>query len=722
MIDVSLRRYLTLAVLSCACRHEALPDAAAQDAALRDTGSAVVVESSRGVASVAKAPSADAPKSPDVMAHASGQSEGGAYTQVTDSVDGNALRAKNRARLAGDRSPVTLLRAEPGPHAALDLGRRLCEAVVPVRPPETPVLLKPNIGGFDWFKDPAKNGGDNGIKGRTTDPEFVRGVVHCLRARGHQHITIAEGWGATHKDWERLVRTSGYQAMADEEKVPLVAMDDDGVFDVQGEEPGKPVGLRGMEGTHVPTLLIPKILADHLAHGLFLSLPKIKAHRFGVFSMSVKGMQGTVMLSDAVPVFRQKWRMHRELNPYLDGRAHAHADGGSTTDDRAAYVAALETFAERIADVLEIEAPDAVLAEGAPAMGGDGFQKLWASKESVAIGGTNPVLVDRVGAAFLGLWNNAELGRSLGGHTTSPLLEVAAKRFGIDLASPAVTGDGASLLDLPRPVHFVGMAPFSIHSDDAPPTKPGSLDAWDATGDVPGTGGADGGEGSSRPSATAAPLGTRTIALDGRGDDEAWKSAPVAEWDTDYAGTHTGIVTRARFLHAADALYALFELERTGLHVDRTRPTDAPRPKLYEEDCVELFLTPDAGKPHQYYEMELGPFGHYLDIDVDLDTKKSNTAWSSKARIATTQDPASGRATIEAKLEAPEIVRALAAARASGTALPIGLFRMEGGASTGAQGEPPRTSPRRYLAWSPPRTTRPNFHVPQAFGTLVQVP
>ena len=52
----------------------------------------------------------------------------------------------------------------------------------------------------------------------------------------------------------------------------------------------------------------------------------------------------------------------------------------------------------------------------------------------------------------------------------------------------------------------------------------------------------------------------------------------------------------------------------------------------------------------------------------------------------------------------------------------FGLFRMEGGASTGAQGEPPRTSPRRYLAWSPPRTTRPNFHVPQAFGTLVQVP
>src|SRR6185436_6084242 len=126
-------------------------------------------------------------------------------------------------------------------------GERLCREVVPQRPTETPVLLKPNIGGFDWFKDPTKTGGDDGVRGRITDPEFVRGVIRCLRARGHTRITVAEGWGARHEDWLRLAKVSGYEKMTAEEKVPLVAMDDDGVFDVQGDKPGLPLRISGME-------------------------------------------------------------------------------------------------------------------------------------------------------------------------------------------------------------------------------------------------------------------------------------------------------------------------------------------------------------------------------------------------------------------------------------------------------------------------------------------
>jgi hypothetical protein len=57
-------------------------------------------------------------------------------------------------------------------------------------------------------------------------------------------------------------------------------------------------------------------------------------------------------------------------------------------------------------------------------------------------------------------------------------------------------------------------------------------------------------------------------------------------------------------------------------------------------------------------------------------------------------------------LTAPEIVKCLAA----GARLPMGLFRMEG------------RSPRQYLAWSPARTSKPNFHVPEAFGALVLDP
>jgi hypothetical protein len=49
----------------------------------------------------------------------------------------------------------------------------------------------------------------------------------------------------------------------------------------------------------------------------------------------------------------------------------------------------------------------------------------------------------------------------------------------------------------------------------------------------------------------------------------------------------------------------------------------------------------------------------------------------------------------------------LVGAFAAGKRLRLGLFRMEG-----------KTS-RKYLAWSPPHTPKPNFHVPDAFGALV---
>ncbi len=553
--------------------------------------------------------------SADAVSHASTAYVAGPSVLTSGgAVDGAALRKRHVDRLKADTSPVTVLRGD----APLDLGKRLCEAVVPHRPAATPVLLKPNLCGFDSIKDPEKHHGDDGVHGRSTDVEFTRGVVQCLKARGHDHITIAEGCGISHQHWLNVAHLTGYDAMAREEGVALVAMDDDGVFDVTGEQPGKPLAITGIGASHVPTLLLPKVLAEHLDHGLFLSLPKMKAHRYAVISMGIKGMQGTVMLSDQAPAYKQKWRMHRELGKYLDLRKGKDEDGGTVTpeESRKLYVASLAIFAERMADVLEIETPDAVLAEGAPAMGGDGFQLLRPSAENVAIGGTNPVLVDRVGAAFLGLWNQPALARELGGHATSPLIEVAARRFGLDLKAPAITGDGAALLEGPRPVHFKGMAPFTIDWD--PPGAPApaayvfpapvaaSSAAPEPAPAAPG-----------RPEIHAAALGEEAITLDGRASEAAWARAAPVSWDSDYAGRPTGISTRVRLLWAKTGLYALFELSGAGLHTDTTQPVDVERKGLYKEDCVELFFTPDPARPRHYYEVELGPFGHFFDIDVD---------------------------------------------------------------------------------------------------------
>src|SRR6185503_17148383 len=102
-------------------------------------------------------------------------------------------------------------------------------------------------------------------------------------------------------------------------------------------------------------------------------------------SLSIKNAMGAVLLADGDPPHRQKWRMHEELGGWM--REHG---------DRAAYVAALERFAERIVDVLELELPDAVLVDGMPPVAGDGFDLEEPLDATVAIGSENPVLADAV--------------------------------------------------------------------------------------------------------------------------------------------------------------------------------------------------------------------------------------------------------------------------------------------------------------------------------------
>lgn len=724
------RYAVLLTVALTACKDEP----ASPDAAPPAPASAAPVASTPGLLPTSSAWPATSSPEADTVTHASPMASGNAgppppSVVVGNAIDGAALRKRHVEHLKSDRSPVTVLRGD-GP---LELGRRICEAVMPWKAKDTPILLKPNICGFDGIKDPAKWKGDDGIVGRITDPEFTRGVVQCLKGRGHTRVTIAEGCGHSHAFWRQVAFVSGYEAMAREEGVPLVAMDDDGVFDVEGDQPGKPVRIEGIGNTRVPGLLLPKVLADHLDHGVFVSLPKVKAHRFSVVSLGIKGMQGTVMRNDGGPAYKLKFKMHQELTDYLalrkSNKEAGLTDAPTLLAERKVYVDALRAFAERMVDVLEVSMPDVVLADGAPGMGGDGFQALWPTADMFAVGGTHPVAVDKVGSQLLGLWDVAKLGPELGGHKGSPLIELAAKRYKLDLAAVKTTGDGVGLLAGPRPTHFKAMAPFAIHSDATPPWAPQSkatsvvpppatgapaappaktppaTGAPDAAPQVTATvavapptpGGDDG-----KPEARAMPLRDERPVLDGKVDD-LWGRIPAVTFATDFAGATTGTSTRARFAWASDALWALFELEGAGLNTDRSRPVDVEREGLYQEDCVEIFLDPDPATPKRYYEIELGPFGHWFDLEVDAG--KPTVGWSSGARVRTTQDAAARRAIIEVRLASPDMVKLLV----PGARLPLGLYRMEG------------KSPRSYLAWSPPRTSKPNFHVPEAFGRLTIV-
>ena len=166
----------------------------------------------------------------------------------------------------------------------------------------------------------------------------------------------------------------------------------------------------------------------------------------------------------------------------------------------------------------------------------------------------------------------------------------------------------------------------------------------------------------------------------------------------------TGIVTEAQLAWSAEALYVAWRLESVGGHSDPKRPIAVEHPRLYLEDCVEIFVAPYAREPRRYFEIEVGPLGHFLDIAVDRVARppSHDTKWSAQLEIATDR-PDDRTALIEIAIGAREIRRVLK----PGIELPFGLFRIEGKA------------PRRYLAWRPAKTAKPNFHVPEAFGRLV---
>lgn len=575
--------------------------------------------------------------------------------------------ARNRRRMAAARhAPVHVLKAG----APVETGRLLCEKVVPWRPPETPVLLKPNLSGINRMK----HGMDNGIELRTTGIGFLRGVIHCLRARGHTDITITEAWSRPNIE-ARWMELSGLKRLLEEEEgVRWVPMWGDTGAD-GSEEPMLRAPFPGARSLKTG-LLIPRVLARHLHGGLFISIPRMKMHRFTVMSLGIKNNMGFVNLAGATPTSSKRSGMHKEMGAWL---RHRRRTG---TDDRALFVRSLESFAERIVDVLELELPDAVLIDGVPPVAGDGFALIEPLAGGVAIGSVNPVLAEAVAMEYMGYLDNAELEREIQ-HRTSPVLTEAARRFYDTtdvLHAVPIQGYAAFRAEPRPPAHFKGFPGFEVGAPPSPaPTLP-----WVAR-------------------ALVAPrISGEPPTLDGALTDAAWQAAPEIEIETDWQGRPAGPKTVARLTWTPEALYVAFDCAYEALHVDEAAPTDVEHPKLYAFDAVELFLDPKPRSGHTYREIELGPLGHFMDIDVNRRRRqRGDVTWSSGLDVATSIDREARRFIIEARIPA----KALYVNELTRGEWRLGLYRISG-----------KRPDRVYLARFPTRTRRPNFHVPSAFG------
>jgi len=123
---------------------------------------------------------------------------------------------------------------------------------------------------------------------------------------------------------------------------------------------------------------------------------------------------------------------------------------------------------------------------------------------------------------------------------------------------------------------------------------------------------------------------------------------------------------------------------------------------LWERDCCEFFVAPDAARPHRYLEFEVAPTGEWLDLAIELIDGVRNTDWEIHSGM-----------TAAARVSNDEVMIAMQIPWSRSVPKPnaqdvwrANLFRCIGLGS------------ERYLAWQPTRTPEPNFHVPEAFGRL----
>ena len=168
-------------------------------------------------------------------------------------------------------------------------------------------------------------------------------------------------------------------------------------------------------------------------------------------------------------------------------------------------------------------------------------------------------------------------------------------------------------------------------------------------------------------------------------------------------GASPRLTTRAAVYADADYLNVVFS--GADDHVFATHlQHDAP---LYEEDVVEVFLSPDDLKI--YYEIEVNPLGTSFDARITSPdgvrtTMTDDRGWTCDGLFAAVRRT---RTSIEIAMRLP--FSSLGVSRPTvGATWRANLFRVDRNREHGDE----------FTAWRPTLRNPPDFHVAAAFGTL----
>jgi len=181
--------------------------------------------------------------------------------------------------------------------------------------------------------------------GITTDSRVIEGVVKFLRERKIEDIVIGEGSGFA--DTSQAFRVAGVDRVAERWGVKLIDLNKDKFVEVN---PPNPLALKKVR------------VAKTALESTIISVPKLKPHRIATVTLSLKNMMGALA---------SKGSMHRGI-------------------------------AKNIVDLASVLRPSVAVVDGIIA--GEGHESSGNPVEmNLVIAGTDPVAVDAVGAAVMGI-------------------------------------------------------------------------------------------------------------------------------------------------------------------------------------------------------------------------------------------------------------------------------------------------------------------------------
>jgi alpha-galactosidase len=192
------------------------------------------------------------------------------------------------------------------------------------------------------------------------------------------------------------------------------------------------------------------------------------------------------------------------------------------------------------------------------------------------------------------------------------------------------------------------------------------------------------------------------LSLNAVTSSKAWDFAPAIRFSQDWRGKEPdpSFTTEVRALWTPRTLYLRFACSYRDITVFDDSQPDGRRDRLWERDVAEAFLQPEPSSESYYKEFEVAPNGMWIDLDITpsglADLK------SGLKRSVHIDEP---RRLWVAELAIP--IRSITAKPVSGTIWRANFYRVEGSMER-----------RRYMAWQPTHTPQPNFHIPEAFGSM----